>query len=359
MGDYGAPQNGAQPGGQSMQQDQRQRMAAHADPLNKAGSKKIAKSKLNKEVLSTPKGQQAFQLAALTIVPFCVYVLIVFLTTFMFYKSPGTIMLTAIVVILLCGLQYNVVERCTRKRPLRWKKNIGLFGAVAAIVALCVGIAIHYKWMLYYSKYTNMMTYTNVAPLQPALQFEDAGNIHFTEGTSVDRQRSIGYRHIRSSTTLCVAPVVSSQMAPTDPIVFFAVGVNCCGWRASFHCDAAGSAGARGGLLMLAPDQLVSPSMEWMVEDQFDFKAFDNAIDLLKSVFAVSVSEHFRMLRWVKDPSEEIDHFRKRGLEAALLSCVGYWVVVGFLISYHLALEAQRARQKALILEQGGSFAMA
>jgi len=230
---------------------------------------------------------------------------------------------------------------------------------VAAFIALLVGLAIHYKYMLYYHKYSSMMRYTNVAPLQPALQFEDAGALQFTAGTTVDRTRAIGYRHIRSSQTLCVAPVVSAQMAPTDNIVFFAVGVNCCGWRASFHCDDSGAGGARGGLIMLTPDQLVSPSMEWMVEDGFDFKAFEDAIDLQKSVFSVSAAKHHRMLRWVKDPNVEIDHFRKRGLEAALISCAGYWVIVGVFIAYHLALENDRAKRNAELLQKGGTISMA
>jgi len=339
--------------------DSRHRSLATKDPLVKAGQQKVKTHKINKATDTTPRAQRVFQLTCLTLGPFCVYVLVLFTTTFMFYREPVAVLLTFATVTGICLLQYLLVQHCIKKKAPRWKGRFGKFGAVAAVIGLLVGLAIHYKWMLLYAKYSNMKRYTNVAPLQPALQFEDAGTLQFTSGTSVDRTRAVGYRHIRSSQTLCVAPVVSQQMTSTDQIVFFAVGVNCCGWRASFHCGDSGSASARGGMLMLMPDQLVSPAMEWMVDEQFDFSAFEDAIELLKSVFAVSVSKHHRMLRWVKDPSVEVDHYRKRGLEAALISCAIYWVVVAIGIASFIASEEQKSREKALKLSKGENVSLA
>jgi len=324
----------------------------------KAGQQKAAKNKINKAASgdSTPRAERVFRLTCLTLGPFLVYVLILFITTFMFYREPVACQLVFVVVLVMCLLQYTMVQYCIRKKAARWKGQVGKFGALAALIGLCVGLAIHYKWMLFYNKYSNMKKYTNVAPLQPALQFEDAGTLQFTSGTSIDVTRAVGYRHIRSSRTLCVAPVVSQQMTSTDEIVFFAVGVNCCGWRASFHC---GDNTGQSGILMLAPDQLVSPAMEWMVDEQFDFSAFEDAIELLKSVFAVSVAPHHRMLRWVKEPSGAVDHYRKRGLEAALISCLVYWVVVAIGIASFIASEEQKSREKALKLSKGENVSLA
>jgi len=338
---------------QQTRDSRRQRMAGNKDPLVKAGQNKVTGNKMKKAADTTPRAQRAFQLSVLTLGPFCIYVLILFMTTFWFYKDPMAVLLTFSVVTGVCLMQYLLVHYCVRKKAPRWKERVGKFGALAGFIALMVGLAIHYKWMLFYAKYSNMKRYTNVAPLQPALQFEDAGTLQFTMGTSVDRTRAVGYRHIRTSQTLCVAPVVSGQMTPTDQIVFFAVGVNCCGWRASFHCDDAGSSSARGGLLLLSPDRLVSPAMEWMVDEQFDFAGFEDAVELLKSVFAVSVADHHRMLRWVKDPSVEADHYRKRGLEAALIACGAYWVLAAIFISSFLASENAKAREMAEALSKG------
>jgi len=209
--------------------------------------------------------------------------------------------------------------------------------------------------MLFHFKYTNMMKYTNVAASQPALQFADAGSLLFTEGTTVDRTRAVGYRDIRTSQTLCVAPVVDSQMAATDETVFFAVGVNCCGWRASFHCDDSAKGGTRGGLLMLEPDMLVSPAMEWAVDGAFNFKSFEAAIDLQKSVFAVSAAKHHRMVRWVQDPLADIDNYRKRGLEAGILSCFAFLLTaVGLIVHDVLAEGVRQKKLAAQFMKTGG-----
>jgi len=332
---------------------QHKAMAAK-DPLLKKGHTKVSNNQFNKENPSTPPAQRVMQLAALTFIPFCVYVLILFVTSYMFYASPVGVTLTFCTVAGVCVMQYLMAEHCTRKASKRWKKWIGAFGALAALAGLLVGVGIHYRWMLYYAKYTNMMKYSNVAASQPALQFEDAGSLLFTEGTTVDKTRAVGFRNIRTSQTLCVAPVVDQQMGPNDPIVFFAVGVNCCGWRGSFYCDDGAVSGTRGGLLKLKPDQLVSPVMEPMVADEFDFEGFEDAIELQKSVFAVSAAKHHRMLRWFKDPMSEVDGYRKRGLEAALISCLAFFLVAAGLNSADVAAENQRQKQVAREFMSGG-----
>lgn len=324
------------------------------DPLLKKGHGAVFRNNHSKENASTPPAQRVFQLTVLTLFPFLVYVVILFVTTFQFYHSPAGVTLSFCIVAGLCVMQYLLYEHCTRKKVGKWKKWVGLFAAFCAFLGFLIGMAIHYKYMLYYYKYTNMMKYSNVAASQPALQFEDAGSLLFTEGTTVDRTRAVGYRHIRSQQTLCVAPVVDGQMSPTDPIVFFAVGVNCCGWRASFTCDDAAKGGTRGGLLMLQPDQLVSPAMEFMVNEQFDFEAFEDAIDLQKSVFAVSAAKHHRLVRWVKDPTTELDNYRKRGLEAALLSCAVFFICAACFIASDVVQEGNRQAKAAKEFIKGG-----
>lgn len=323
------------------------------DPLLKKAHAKVGKTQFNKDNATTPPAQRVFQLTVLTLVPFFVYVTILFLTTFRFYESAVTVQLTFCLVSGLCVMLYLIIDHCTRRPAQRWKKWVGAFGALAALGGLLVGLYIHYEWTLFYGKYSNMMKYSNVAASQPAMQFEDAGSLIFTQGTTVDRTRAVGYRNIRTSQTMCVAPVVDSQMAPTDPIVFFAVGVNCCGWRASFHCDDAAKGGTRGGLLMLTPNHLTSPAMEWAVDSAFNFEGFEEAIELQKSVFGVSPAKHHRMLRWVEDPTADIDHYRKRGLEAALLSCVGYFVIAAAFIVNDVVSEAARQRELAAAYMKG------
>jgi len=339
---------------------QRQKGLNAKDPLLNKGQNKEIQRQLELEKNATPRSERAFQLTMLTLSPFCVFVLVLFTTVYMFYKSPLGVMLLFTAVAAGSGAQFLLVDVCLKKKQGKWKRYLGGFSFVAACVAFAIALAIHYKWMLFFYKYTSMVKYTNVAPLQPAMSFADAGTLQFTAGTTVDRTRAVGYRHIRKQQTLCVAPIVSPQMSPTDDIVFFAVGTNCCGWRSNFHCDDAGGS-AQGGLLMLSPDQLVSPAMEWMVDEQFDFKAFEKAIELEKSVFAMTVAKNYRLMRWVASPEAAVDYYRKRALEAALLSCVAYWVAVGCITAWHLRNEESRAQQrmKELIANEGSPAAQA
>lgn len=325
------------------------------DPLLKKAHQKVGKVMFDKENISTPPAQRVFQLTVLTLLPFFVYATVLYLFSHKFYSAPGGCIAAFCIVVGVCGLQYMVVDHCTRRPAQKWKKWVGGLGGVSAFAGLIVGLYIHYEWMLLNAKYTNMMKYSNVAASQPALQFEDAGSLLFTEGTTVDRTRAVGYRNIRTSQTMCVAPVVDGQMSPTDPIVFFAIGVNCCGWRSSFHCDDAAKSGTRGGLLMLEPDRLVSPAMEWAVDGDFNGEAFEAAIELQKSVFAVSAAKHHRMLRWVKDPLADIDNYRKRGLEACIISCVGFFIVSGLMIVNDVVAEGNRQKALAAQLIKSGA----
>lgn len=330
------------------------------DPLTQRAQKKLFHQNWSKDNERTPAAHRVFQYTMMTFVPFLVYVLVLFVTAYLFYRSPFVVFMTYGTVATLCLLQYLVIAHCLKRASMvknGWKKWVGFIAFFAATAALMLGLLIHYKWMLFFNKYTNMMTYTNVAASQPAQQFEDAGSLVFTTGTSIDSTRAVGYRDIRNSQTLCVAPVVDQQMAVTDPIEFFAVGVGCCGWRASFLCDDAKQPGTRGSLLVLEPDKLVSPAMEWMVDEQFPFEGFQKAIDLQKSVFAVTASVNHRLVRWVKDPSAAIDIYRKRGLEACLFSCLLFFLVAACFISRDVAVEELKQRQAVDLYTKGKASA--
>lgn len=316
--------------------------AQAADPL-------VPKARKKNNSGLAPRAGIVVRYTAMTVVPFTVYVIMLFLAAFVFYGSPLGVFLTYTILAGLSILEFLVITHCLREKVgwRRWRRWIGFISFFAATAGLVVGLLIHYKCMLYYYKYKNMMTYANVAASQPAPQFEDAGSLIFTSGTKVDSTRAVGYRNIRESKTLCVAPVVDNQMAATDPIVFFAVGVGCCGWRSSFHCDSAKKREARSGVLMLEPNRLVSPAMEWMVDEQFNFKGFEDAIDLQKSVFAVNVAKDYRFLRWVQDPKDEVDMYRKRGLEACLLSCLAFFGVAFAFVARDITVQDAK-NQKAV-----------
>merc|ERR1719213_387334 len=189
-----------------------------------------------------------------------------------------------------------------------------------------------------------MMRYSNVAASQNAQLFQDAGMLQFTSGTKVDATRAVGFRNIRTSKTLCVAPLVDSQMSKDDPIVFFAVGENCCGWRATFQC---GGAGANSGLLMLEPEMLTSPTMIWAVDGASDFVGFEKAVNLSQAVFSLPVQKNHRFLKWVPNPQENIDQYRHWAFKAAGFSCTLYFAIAAAFIIRHEVMRSLAQRHMA------------
>lgn len=330
---------------------------AAKDPLMKKGHVKVANENTKKENMPVQVSDRIFQLTLLSSVPFFVYVFIVLEVLYRYYWHPIEAVTVTCITAGVALTQYMFCQTFIRRRRQQWKKWIGGLSLLATILAFMVGIYLHYEFMLFWRKYKTMMSYSNVAASQNALQFEDAGTITFTQGTTLDKTRAVGFRDIRNSKTLCVAPVIDGQMGQNDPITFFAVGVNCCGWRASFHCSDAAIQGAKSGLLKLPASALVTESLEWTVDGHFDFESFDKAVELLKSVFAVSTAENYRMVQWVKDPKAATDMYRKRGLEAAITS-MALFLVIGVLLSCaDLARETRKQARfaKAYISANGGA----
>merc|ERR1719183_2256106 len=91
----------------------------------------------------------------------------------------------------------------------------------------------YYKHLVYYLRYTEMRTYSNVGGSQGVTQFNDGSMFLFTQDSRLDVLRSVGYKSRWTGQTYCVAPVVDSTMTNANHINFWAVGEDCC--LARFH----------------------------------------------------------------------------------------------------------------------------
>jgi hypothetical protein len=269
------------------------------DPLLHMGHDRINKNEEMKDDIggSSNKRDMAHCVFVLTAWPTVVFLImvVVLATGFNFY--PATMIgfcAAAFVASFVVALTYN------RKR---WQKWLGVLLALAVVGGMLGGFNVYYRYMVYYYHYRDAPKYTNVAAMQPAIMFEDAGMVTFKDGTVVDRSRALGYQSATAGVKLCAAPVVDSSMAANDAISFFAVGVDCCDWRAKFWCDDAGSAdGIPGALLHFDADQLVSPLTAWLVETPVTRENFKPVFDLEQATFGLHISESTRLLRWSKDP---------------------------------------------------------
>jgi len=217
---------------------------------------------------------------------------------------------------------------------------------VAASTGLLAGLIAYYKHLAYYSHYKASVVHVNVAANENVLRFADSGLLSFTADSHVDVSRSVGYQSAVKDATLCVAPIVDSVMAPTDPVSFFAVGTDCCEWRAAFKCDDAANPDAHGGALWLELSTITSPAGALAFEDRGLEAGFVRAVHLQEAVYSTVLANHTRFLRWAKDPTSIQDEYK-----SAAIAGLAVWSTFFILALFGAAsmLAAGRANVRKLI----------
>lgn len=271
------------------------------DPLLHMGHDRINKNEEMKDEMGTiqamNKRDMAHRVFVLTACPTAVFLTMVVVLAIGFNFYPATMLAFCAAALLASAF---VAGSVTRKR---WQKWLGPLLMLAVVGGTIGGLNVYYRYMVHYYHYRDAPKKTNVAAMQPAIMFEDAGMVTFKDGTVVDRSRALGYQSATAGVTLCAAPIVDSSMPANAEISFFAVGVDCCDWRAKFWCDDAGSAdGIAGALLHFDADQIVSPLTAWLVETPVTRENFKPVFDLEQATFGLHISESTRLLRWSKDP---------------------------------------------------------
>lgn len=217
-----------------------------------------------------------------------------------------------------------------------WQHVALQFMIGALVLSLFLGMIIFYQQWIYFFRYRDLRQHTNVAGSQTAEAFADAGMLRFTKDTTVDSDKAVGYLSARVGKRLCVAPVVDATAQPSEPVSFFAIGVDCCAWRGTFACDDAGDPEARGAMLQLDPATLTgSPLLEWMVDDWALREDFYDALKLEKSAFGTLVAPTVRFLAWVKDPVEHMNNYWRTGFWQAFSATAIY----GGVLTYYVLVD--------------------
>jgi len=240
--------------------------------------------------------------ASLEFVCFMTFLItVVFICRLYMYHDELVVVLMGVVVFIAFIMYSYYTEK--------WKVWYSRLTLMSLFVGSLFGLRLHYRELIYYYHYRDMMRYTNIAPSASTMQFLDAGMLQFTGNTKVDVTRAVGYRSATRAQTLCVAPVVDPSMQPTDEVQFWAVGVNCCTWRGSFKCGDAKDSDANSGLLVLDWRTLVSPMMEWTVENALFQEDFDSAIKLQGAIYGTRAANNIRLVEWARDPIKLQDRY--------------------------------------------------
>jgi len=131
------------------------------------------------------------------------------------------------------------------------------FLVVASMASLIVAIWFaHANYMDNITAYLNLRKLAVATSLDPAadssIRFMDVGSVTFSEGTSVDTSKVIGFKN---HDTYCVAPIVNTNShAAQQSFDYWAIGLNCCS-NGAFECGDYDNAAARSGIRLLREDQ--------------------------------------------------------------------------------------------------------
>jgi len=191
----------------------------------------------------------------------------------------------------------------------------GLLAIQATIIALVVGFFIYFGTLVFYFKYKEMRTYTNVGAAQTAGAFRDGSMFLFTEDTRLDPLRAAGYQSRWNGKTYCVAPIVDQTMTTASAISFWAVGENCCSTRANFHCDSGEDFNTRTGLAVLKAEDIVRPYMRWAVKGDA-YKFYMEAIQMQEATYATQAASKPVLVRWINDPIKLKDSFYDSAMQS-------------------------------------------
>jgi len=211
-----------------------------------------------------------------------------------------------------------------------WLWWLGILNGQATLVALVVGFFIYFRFLCYYWKYTEMRTYTNVAAAQDASAFKDGSMILFTEDTRLDPIRAVGYKSKWTGQSYCVAPIVDGTMSNANDIYYWAIGVDCCNPRAEFHCDDAEDFKTRSALVVLEPQDVVRPFMQWAVRGAA-YPHYKSAIELQEATYFTKAARNPTLVYWTRDPIAMKDEFYNRAKHLCTwLSVIYVLLMTGF-----------------------------
>lgn len=328
----------------------RQAIASGNDKLLKRAEKKIDYSqykKDGKELIRAFVWGTGIALAAVVS-----YVIMMWVWFNVYYESfSGSI---AIFLLLLGAGAFMAVlanpKVTGRDRP--WLLYISALFILCAVVGLVVGFSIYFADLVYYYRYDDMRTYTNVGASQSPYSFGDGGMLLWSEDTRLDPMRSVGYKSRWDGETYCVAPIVDSTMTNANPIYYWAVGIGCCSARASFTCNDAADLSTRSALVVLEPEDIVRPWMRWAVAGS-SYKKFENAIKLDEATyFTKAANEGVRLVKWSKDPVSMKDDLYSSAKSNAIIISLVYFFAVLYPIALYLGYRANTIEKKKAYLRQ-------
>jgi len=226
-----------------------------------------------------------------------------------------------------------------------WIIMMGCICVVCTFIGLIFGFFMYFRYLVYYERYLEMRTYSNVGGSQSVTEFNDGSMFLFTQDTRLDVMRSVGYKSRFTGEVYCVAPVVDSTMTAADNINFWAVGSDCCLARGEFMCNDAQDAKTMSALVVLEPEDVVRPFMKWAVAGSV-YPRYERAIKLQEAAYATRQARRIKMLFWVKDPIAYQNSWHDSARNWSIGFTVCLWIFLLFL-SYGVCMAFRWTKKRA------------
>jgi len=215
------------------------------------------------------------------LIPAIAFNVISVLYNFLFYQHWHWVIIVTIFALVVCFLLISLRDRKKTYLPL------GISMSASVLLGTFLGLYCYDTYGIFINFYKNSRTYTNVVPSEPSASVADAGRLVFTDESTVDGTKSVGYA-APNGVKYCIAPI--KDFSDTARVEFWAVGVDCCGWESEFTCDASTDPEAHGGIVVFDNMGLFNPSnRDWY---QLTMKKAEAEFDLVSVAKPVYV-------RWV------------------------------------------------------------
>jgi hypothetical protein len=260
-----------------------------------------------------------------------------------FHNSMGW----SIFILVLCLLAATglIVFGAKKRSERMWIMIMGFLCLIVIFFAAIWGFTMYYHHIVYYERYMEMRSYSNVGGSQKSDGFNDGSMFLFTQDTRLDVMRSVGFKSKWTGETYCVAPVVDSTMSAANPVNWWAVGSNCCLARGEFVCDDAEDPQTMSALVVLEPEDVVRDYMKWAVAGA-SYPRYIRAIHLEEAAFATRAAKNIKLLYWVKDPIQKQNQFWDDAKYNTIWCGVILWVFLLFL-GYYICYSVRWVKPRA------------
>jgi len=143
--------------------------------------------------------------------------------------------------------------------------RFGVLVVFATVVGALVGHRNYVHNSFYFCSVTAHRSYSNVRADAKAVEYLDAGQVHFEEGAMIGVNQSFGFLH--RDVTYCAAPILAPSCGATPnasapcEVNFWAVGSDCCNNTGGFTCVKAAEWGHEGVVLRSMGEQRVEDQL--------------------------------------------------------------------------------------------------